>query len=50
MKILFLFLLTIFPQCPTEDSQWCVWDAQQQGNGTGNNVVALWSDVYFLVE
>lgn len=27
------------PPCPTEDSPGCVWDASEQGNGEGHDVV-----------
>ncbi|WNT45355.1 hypothetical protein SEA_BABYDOTZ_102 [Microbacterium phage BabyDotz] len=27
------------PPCPTEDSDNCVWDASEQGNGEGSDVV-----------
>ena len=27
--------------CPTEDSSWCVWDAQHNGNGKGRS---FWVD------
>lgn len=27
------------PPCPTEDSVHCIWDASEQGNGTGTDVV-----------
>ncbi|QIQ63682.1 hypothetical protein SEA_NIKE_102 [Microbacterium phage Nike] len=27
------------PPCPTEDSDNCIWDASEQGNGQGSDVV-----------
>lgn len=29
------------PPCETEDSTWCAWDAQTQGNGAGQSFVNL---------
>lgn len=28
--------------CPTEDSNWCYWDAARMGNGQGTSFIALW--------
>lgn len=28
--------------CPTEDSNWCYWDAAKQGNGQGTSFISLW--------
>ena len=28
--------------CETEDSQWCIWNAAQQGNGQGSSFISLW--------
>lgn len=48
MILLCLFLIGLISlpmnQCPTEDSQWCYWNAQTQGNMVGNSFVATWED------
>lgn len=31
---------TFLPQCATEDSESCYWDASEQGNGQGHDVIA----------
>jgi len=33
--------LATLPDCPTEDSNWCVWHADRQGNGQGSSFVVL---------
>lgn len=30
--------------CQYEDSTFCYWDAQVQGNGQGQSFIALWGD------
>lgn len=38
--IYFILALLLSP-CPSEDSNFCQWDAQTQGNGLGQSFVAL---------
>lgn len=33
--------LLLFPPCPTEDSDWCVWDSPNRGNGLGDSFLSL---------
>jgi len=35
------YLLATLPQCATEDSTMCYWNAQTQGNGQGNSLINL---------
>lgn len=32
------------PECPTEDSSWCVWTAKRHGGGL--NIISLWDGAY----
>lgn len=32
-------LLTFAPQCASEDSTYCYWDASTQGNGQGSSLI-----------
>jgi hypothetical protein len=41
MTLLFALLLYTLPQCATEDSTDCVWDAATQGNGKGVSFLAV---------
>lgn len=34
--------------CPTEDARNCYWDAQTQGNGTGQDFVDLFGIAFHL--
>lgn len=38
----------VFPDCPTEDSSWCVWDAQHQGDGQGKSFIDINGHVFYL--
>ena len=38
-----------WPECPTEDSTWCSWDASAQGNGQGSTVINFWGDFYITL-
>lgn len=35
--------------CPTEDSDWCKWDATQQGNGKGNSFFVIADHVFVQI-
>ena len=37
------------PSCPTEDSDWCKWDATQQGNGKGNSFFVIGDHVFVQI-
>lgn len=41
LALMFSALLVILPACPTEDSDWCGWNAQEQGNSAGRSFVSL---------
>jgi len=41
------FILALLPACATEDSSWCVWDAQARGNGQGRSFIALEHSVIY---
>lgn len=30
-----------FPDCPTEDSTYCLWDASERGNKQGQSFIAF---------
>lgn len=34
-------LVEIMPACPTEDSNWCGWNAAAQGNGQGRSFLSF---------
>lgn len=36
------------PECATEDSTNCVWDATIQGNGTGNSFIDIDGTAYYF--
>lgn len=38
----------ILPACPTEDSNNCYWDAEDQGNGQGFSFVTIDDVTYYL--
>lgn len=40
-QIILAALLAVMPPCPTEDSDWCGWNAAEQGNGRGRSFVRL---------
>lgn len=37
-----------FTQCATEDSTNCYWDANVQGNGTGNSFIDVNGTAYYV--
>lgn len=37
-----------FSPCPTEDSTWCVWNAEIEGNGRGRSFIALGNMIIYL--
>jgi hypothetical protein len=41
--------LMIFPPCATEDSTYCLWDASEQGNGEGFDVINFNEDIYITL-
>jgi hypothetical protein len=43
LKLLFAFLWAMTPECPTEDSTNCHWDAVSMGNGNGYDFVSITS-------
>ena len=47
MQIVVGFLFSVLPQCPTEDSTNCKWDATVQGNGVGRSFITLHDKVIF---
>ncbi len=34
-------LFALLPACPTEDSDYCAWDAAARGNGAGQSFVSI---------
>ena len=36
-----VYLFSTMPPCATEDSTFCHWNAQTQGNGHGNSIINL---------
>lgn len=41
LAMIFTALLAAMPPCPAEDSDWCGWNAQEQGNGAGRSFISL---------
>lgn len=42
MKAAFIaIVLHLMPACPTEDSNWCGWNAAVQGNGQGRSFLSF---------
>lgn len=48
MLALIIALVLGMPSCATEDSTNCVWDAQEQGNGTGSSFVDIDGTAYYF--
>lgn len=49
LNFLIAILFAIAPSCPTEDSPgFCAWNAQIQGNGTGQSFVVIGDNVLYL--
>jgi hypothetical protein len=48
MSALVAILFALLPACPTEDSGYCGWDAQHQGNHIGRSFVQVGSSTLFL--
>ena len=41
-------LMGYLPDCPTEDSDNCIWRADERGNGQGQSFIAYDGEVYYL--
>lgn len=41
MSVILALLITILPTCQTEDSNYCHWNAEEQGNKVGTSFVVL---------
>lgn len=39
---------TLVPECATEDSSNCYWDANFQGNGQGNSFIDINGTAYYV--
>jgi len=39
--------MTILPPCPTEDSNFCYWDAATRGNGQGHSFITLFDTTFY---
>ena len=37
------------PDCPTEDSDNCYWDAQTQGNGQGHSFYTIMGETTYVI-
>ena len=42
-NIIISLLIAILPACPTEDSNFCSWDASTHGNGQGSSFVTIFN-------
>lgn len=49
-ELLITLLMLILPPCQHEDSSWCTWNAQEQGNGQGTSFVTLAEGLSFTVD
>lgn len=38
----------VFPSCQSEDSDWCVWDADQRGNRIGESFISINGKAYIF--
>jgi hypothetical protein len=48
-NLVIAILFAIAPSCPTEDSTgFCAWNAQTQGNGTGQSFVMIGENPIYL--
>ena len=43
-------LANTFPDCPTEDSTYCLWDSSTRGNGSGTSFIAFGEGVTWLLK
>ena len=41
-------LLALMPPCQAEDSTYCAWDAQAQGNGLGHSFIAIGESTFYV--
>jgi len=46
VEIILALLMAVLPACPTEDVSGinCKWDASEQGNGEGRDIIVLGED------
>jgi arginine deiminase len=46
VEIILALLMAVLPACPTEDASGinCKWDASEQGNGEGRDLIVLGED------
>jgi hypothetical protein len=49
MLTILFFIKLFFPECPTEDSTMCYWDASTKGNGIGQSFLSLWDGFFIMI-
>lgn len=49
LALIMAILFALLPQCPTEDSTFCAWDAQAHGT-QGHSFVAFGEDVRVFMD